>query len=210
MISKRALQTWLVSNGMTQAQLAEALGESKVRVCRYLAGKGALTDLSKYEQIEKLTGGAVTAAQLAAEAPPTRRRRPRGAGSPAPAGKRPAAPETNASPPPPPPPAQPAVPVPEAPPPRLIEEDPNLVLHNAARRYSGVLLGQLLKLAATARSESCRLRALTESLDRLIGRPVQRVVDLTPKPPVQDQELFAIFEKLVPPAAKEEKPDDRH
>jgi hypothetical protein len=99
--------------------------------------------------------------------------------------------------------------VPEAPPPRLIEEDPSVVFHNAARRYSGVLLGQLLKLAATARSESCRLRALTESLDRLIGRPVQRVVDLTPKPPAEDHELFAIFDKLVP-AAKEPKPDDHH
>jgi hypothetical protein len=41
-------------------------------------------------------------------------------------------------------------------------------------------------------------------MDRLVGRPVQRVVDLTPKPPAEDRELFAIFEKVNPQQSGEE------
>jgi transcriptional regulator with XRE-family HTH domain len=178
---RERLRTWLDARGLKQADVCAQTGEGKMRVSRYLNGDGPLSTPASYEAIEKMTAGAVTAAELSAEAPASARR---GAV------------------------LQPAE-EPEAPPEQVAEaveeladlageipEDERDPLAALAKRHAGTIAGGMLKLAVSAKSEAVRLRALDSLADRGWGKPTQHVVDDTPRPPAEDSELLAVFDRL--------------
>jgi hypothetical protein len=68
---RHALRHWLREHGFTVAELARRVGERQPRVHNFLAGRAALSVLVSYQSIERLTGGEIKAADLAAEAPPS-------------------------------------------------------------------------------------------------------------------------------------------
>ena len=177
------LRSWLESTGHKHVELVEALGIDKARVCRFLKGKAALATLDQYRKIEEFTGGAIKADELAAEAPPTGARN-RGA-KPSATAPAPAAPEP--------------APVPT---PNLADDVLTRMAEALAPDHPEVrpLIAIELRLAASARAESVRQRAAADLLDRICGKATQRVVDATPRPPVEAPELIDLFASILKPA----------
>lgn len=173
------LRDWLESTGHKHVELVEALGIDKARVCRFLKGKAALATLDQYRKIEEFTGGAIKADDLAAEAPPTGARH-RAAKPSAPAAPEPA-------------------PVPS---PNLADDVLSRMAEALAPDHPEVrpLIAIELRLAASARAESVRQRAAADLLDRICGKATQRVVDATPRPPVEAPELIDLFASILKPA----------
>ena len=66
-----------------------------------------------------------------------------------------------------------------------------------AKIHRRAAVGVLVKLAVSARSETTRLKAATELLDRADGRPTQTVRDLTERAPVEDAELLDMLSRLI-------------
>jgi len=79
-------------------------------------------------------------------------------------------------------------------PPDLADDEELRVLARSHRRAA---VGAIARLMVGARSENVRLRAAEVLLERSDGRPLARVVDETPRPPVVDTELIAILERMV-------------
>jgi hypothetical protein len=55
----------------------------------------------------------------------------------------------------------------------------------------------MVRLACTARSEGVRRAAAADLLDRVCGKAVQRVHDVTPKPPAENHELLVVLRQLA-------------
>jgi hypothetical protein len=213
--ARERLCNWLNNNGRRHVELAEVLCVDKARLSRFLAGKAALATVDHYRKVEAFTAGAIRADELAAEAPPTGARRPRvarqeAAGHPSPSRLPQLAPAPT-----------PAVPSPVSPVAQAgdlpvgfaanarialskllgIPIEPGLSEDELLDRLRGplfpVLLLASLKLVLQARGEGARQRAIDSLCDRLYGRATQRIVDATPRPPVVDAEVIAVFERLV-------------
>jgi hypothetical protein len=89
--------------------------------------------------------------------------------------------------------------------PEPTEKDELRALAKASRRSA---VGSILRLMVSARSEQVQLRAAQEILERADGKAVQAIVDLTPKPPVTNEELIAKLERLMAGDAPPPESDD--
>jgi hypothetical protein len=69
-------------------------------------------------------------------------------------------------------------------------------LRELVRRHRRAAVGSLLRLMVGAKSENVRLRATELLLERIDGKAVQQILDLTPKPPATDEELIGILERI--------------
>lgn len=76
----------------------------------------------------------------------------------------------------------------------LDEKDELRVL---ARRHRRTAVGGVLKIALTDKSASVRLKAWEIILERSDGKAVQQLVDLTPKPPAQAEELVEAIQQAL-------------
>jgi transcriptional regulator with XRE-family HTH domain len=166
------LKAWLEKSGQRQVDLAGTLGVSKVRLSRLLKGQGTLLP-SKLAAIEELTGIDGLALRLAAELPRGRSRK-----------------ETP--------------PIPPAPLPPLDEDAfPPGYAAKLAQKIGDLdaepLIAAKLKIAFGARTEAIRDRALSDLLDRMAGKAVQRTRDETPQAPVVDDALIQTLTKLATP-----------
>ena len=70
-------------------------------------------------------------------------------------------------------------------------------LRALAKRHRRAAVGSLLRLMTSAKSENVRLRATEVLLERIDGKAVQQIVDLTPHPPATDEELLTVLDKLT-------------
>ena len=189
------LRTWMEAQGMRQVDLAGELGTTKVRVSRFLSGHGGLP-AEQLAALEKLTGLPGLSARLGVEAP-----RPRKA-----KGRR-AAPTPSV------PPSAPEPPASTVPPPEEISanarrflgrvlgvatvtEDEDDLVVTVEKPLKAVVLAGMLRLALTAKGEATRQRALADLRDWAFGKPTQRVVDLTPRPPAENAELLLVLRQL--------------
>jgi hypothetical protein len=166
------LRNWLETHGVRQVDLAERLAVSKVRVHRLLAGIGGLPR-DRLEALQRETGIRGLADRLEAESP----RAKRGAG----VGPVPSAPPA---------------PLPSAEP---AEFDPAVIAQAMGEPGAAPILAILVKLAATDRSGSVRRAAADSLLDRWCGKAIAKTLDVTPRPPVVDEELLAKLEQRAAP-----------
>jgi transcriptional regulator with XRE-family HTH domain len=191
MKAREELKAWLKATGRKQSEIAEDSGITPVQICRLLRGDGAVAP-ANLQALERVTGLSGIAARLAAEQPRKRApKMPRQHDKPV---RRPNLASVSEAP-------EPALPLAEAAPsieffdPSL----PGLLAKAAGCPDSEPLFAAELKLAFTARSEGARQRAISDLLDRVNGRPTQKVIDLTPKPPAESPELVELFETLLKP-----------
>jgi len=70
-------------------------------------------------------------------------------------------------------------------------------LRALSRQHRPEAVGSIVRLMLSARSESVRLKASEIILDRADGRPIQQVLDLTEKAPVEDAELLDMLMRLI-------------
>lgn len=70
-------------------------------------------------------------------------------------------------------------------------------LRALARQHRPEAVGSIVRLMLSARSESVRLKASEIILDRADGRPIQQVLDLTEKAPVEDAELLDMLMRIM-------------
>jgi len=69
-------------------------------------------------------------------------------------------------------------------------------LQALARQHAQAAIGTFVRLMVGAKSDSVKAHSAAMILERAFGRPVQAVIDLTPKPPAEDHELMAVFRKI--------------
>jgi hypothetical protein len=69
-------------------------------------------------------------------------------------------------------------------------------LRALARRHAPAAMGTFVRLMVGAKSDSVKAHSAAMILERAFGRPVQAVIDLTPKPPAVDHELMEVFRKI--------------
>jgi hypothetical protein len=194
MKARDELRMWLDATGRKQVEVAESIGVGKTPFHRLLFGRGTL-DGSKLEMLERLTAIPGLAVRLAQEGPRAGKAGLRKASAKvvrlAPAG---------------PPVADEAPPtMPEAFDPAL----PGKLAVVAGQPDAAPLFQAMLKLAFTARSEGVRRAAADSLLDRLCGKAVQKVLDLTPKPPAENAELLLVLHQLAGEAVPDAPEDAR-
>ena len=196
MNARERLRTWLDSNGRRHVELVELLKVDKARLSRFLSGKGRLGTLEHYRQIEAYTGGAIKADELAAEAQPTGTRRVLARGGSKAQRLPPRLPPESfpVAAPPEPPPTQPQ---PEPGKPGVATAFVTELAASLGHPELAPIITIELKLALSARAESVRQRAAADILDRVAGKPTQRVLDLTPKAPAENAELLLVLRQIA-------------
>ena len=173
------------AHGVSQKDLAEAAGVNEVKLHRWTRGAAHLEDaqLAKMAALVQAAPARVDPV-LAAE------------GDEIAAGARPAQAGTGEG-------ARPAVPEGVkraldvldslAGPEPATDEDG---LRAMARRHTNAAFGTFVRLMVGAKSDTVKLRAAEMVMERGYGRPLQAVIDVTPKPPAEDRDLIAVFQKI--------------